>query len=92
MVMPETADGWLEQMAMDAARVQLVREIARAKHGDRLKVYYPRTAKGEAIYVHAKTAASLKLGALQQNFSSTAEAGGAWRACGVYPMPRRKSP
>src|SRR3546814_4905702 len=50
MVMPETADGWLEQMAMDAARVQLVREIAKAKHGDRLKVYYPRTAKGEAIY------------------------------------------
>ncbi|HWV60341.1 MAG TPA: phospholipase D-like domain-containing protein [Sphingopyxis sp.] len=56
MVMPETADGWLEQMAMDAARVQLVREIAKAKHGDRLKVYYPRTAKGEPIYVHAKTA------------------------------------
>ncbi len=56
MVMPETADGWLEQMAMDAARVQLVREIAKAKHGDRLKVYFPRTAKGEPIYVHAKTA------------------------------------
>src|SRR3546814_7591581 len=33
-----------------------LREIAKAKHGDRLKVYYPRTAKGEAIYVHAKTA------------------------------------
>lgn len=56
MVMPETADGWLEQMAMDAARVQLVREIAKAKHGDRLRVYYPRTKRGEAIYVHAKTA------------------------------------
>jgi phosphatidylserine/phosphatidylglycerophosphate/cardiolipin synthase-like enzyme len=56
MVMPKTADGWLEQMAMDAARVQLVREIAKAKHGDRLKVYYPRTKCGEPIYVHAKTA------------------------------------
>ena len=56
MVMPETADGWLEQMAMDAARVQLVREIAKAKHGDRLRVYYPRTKGGESIYVHAKTA------------------------------------
>ena len=56
MVMPKTADGWLEQMAMDAARVQLVREIAKAKHGDRLKVYYPRTRRGEPIYVHAKTA------------------------------------
>ncbi|KTE22073.1 phospholipase [Sphingopyxis sp. H050] len=56
MVMPETADGWLEQMAMDAARVQLVREIAKTKHGDRLRVYYPRTRGGESIYVHAKTA------------------------------------
>src|SRR3546814_6667599 len=34
MVMPETADGWLEQMAMDAARVQLVREIAKAKRSE----------------------------------------------------------
>ena len=56
MVMPETADGWLEQMAMDAARVQLVRAVAKSKHGDRLRVYYPRTAGGESIYVHAKTA------------------------------------
>ena len=56
LVMPETADGWLEQMAMDAARVKLVRRIVKARHGDRLKLYYPRTAGGEAIYVHAKTA------------------------------------
>jgi phosphatidylserine/phosphatidylglycerophosphate/cardiolipin synthase-like enzyme len=56
MVMPQTADGWLEQMAMDAARVKLVREIAKSKHGDRFKVYYPRTYGGEPIYVHAKTA------------------------------------
>jgi len=56
MVMPKTADGWLEQVAMDAARVKLVREISKAKHGDRLRVYYPRTARGDPIYVHAKTA------------------------------------
>ena len=56
MVMPKTADGWLEQMAMDAARVQLVREIAKAKHGNRLKVYVPCTVGGKPIYVHAKTA------------------------------------
>lgn len=55
MVMPKQADGWLEQMAMDAARVKLVREIAKARHGDRLKVYYPRTPGGAPIYVHAKT-------------------------------------
>ncbi|MDZ3831009.1 MAG: phospholipase D-like domain-containing protein [Sphingopyxis sp.] len=56
MVMPRTADGWLEQVAMDAARVRLVRAISKARHGDRLKVYYPRTAGGAPIYVHAKTA------------------------------------
>lgn len=56
MVMPKTADGWLEQMAMDAARVKLVREIAKTKHGDRFRVYYPHTKAGEPIYVHAKTA------------------------------------
>ncbi|MGH6650335.1 MAG: phospholipase D-like domain-containing protein [Sphingopyxis sp.] len=56
LVMPKQADGWLEQMAMDAARVQLVREIAKAKHGDRLRIYVPHTKGGEPIYVHAKTA------------------------------------
>ena len=56
LVMPKTADGWLEQMAMDAARVQLVREIAKTRHGDRLRVYVPHTEGGDAIYVHAKTA------------------------------------
>lgn len=56
LVMPETADGWLEQKAMDAARVQLVRAIAKSKHGNRFRAYYPRTKGGESIYVHAKTA------------------------------------
>ncbi len=56
LVMPKQADGWLEQMAMDAARVQLVREIAKARHGDRLRVYVPHTDAGDPIYVHAKTA------------------------------------
>lgn len=56
VVMPETADGWLEQKAMDGARVKLVRAIAKARHGDRLRIYVPRTTAGEAIYVHAKTA------------------------------------
>lgn len=56
MVMPRTADGWLEQMAMDGARVQLVREIAKARHGERLRVYFARTAGGDPIYAHGKTA------------------------------------
>src|SRR3546814_7041327 len=41
---------------MDAARVELVREIAKARHGDRLRVYVPLTAGGDPIYVHSKTA------------------------------------
>ncbi|MBY4636742.1 phospholipase [Sphingopyxis sp. XHP0097] len=55
LVMPETADGWLEQKAMDAARVVLARQIAKARHGDRLRIYVPRTAGGQPIYVHSKT-------------------------------------
>lgn len=56
MVMPRTADGWLEQMAMDAARVELVRAIAKSRHGDRVRIYVPHTEQGDPIYVHAKTA------------------------------------
>src|SRR3546814_17328861 len=41
---------------MDGARVKLGRAIAKARHADRLRIYVPRTAAGEPIYVHAKTA------------------------------------
>src|SRR3546814_20624524 len=34
----------------------LVRAIAKARHAARLRIYVPRTAAGEPIYVHAKTA------------------------------------
>jgi phosphatidylserine/phosphatidylglycerophosphate/cardiolipin synthase-like enzyme len=56
LVMPRTADGWLEQKAMDAARLQLVKAIRRADHRDRFRVFVPVTAKGADIYVHAKVA------------------------------------
>jgi phosphatidylserine/phosphatidylglycerophosphate/cardiolipin synthase-like enzyme len=56
MVMPEKGDGWLEQMAMDAARVVLVREISKAKHGKNFRIYVPHTKGGTPIYVHAKVA------------------------------------
>lgn len=56
MVMPEKGDGWLEQMAMDAARVMLVREIAKARHGKNFRIYVPHTKGGTPIYVHAKVA------------------------------------
>jgi len=54
LVMPRCADGWLEQKAMDAARVRLAREIAKVDHGNRFRIYVPVTQGREDIYVHAK--------------------------------------
>jgi phosphatidylserine/phosphatidylglycerophosphate/cardiolipin synthase-like enzyme len=54
LVMPRTADGWLEQKAMDAARLKLVAAIGRADKGNRFRVYVPVTKSGTDIYVHAK--------------------------------------
>lgn len=54
LVGPEKADGWLEQKAMDGARVELVRAISEHDHKGRFTFYIPRTKGGEAIYVHAK--------------------------------------
>lgn len=54
VIMPRTADGWLEQKAMDAARVQLARAVAKVDKGDRFRIYVPRTKGGADIYVHAK--------------------------------------
>ena len=54
IVMPRTADGWLEQKAMDAARVQLVRRIGKHDPDKRLRIYVPVTQQGQDIYVHAK--------------------------------------
>ena len=54
LVMPRTADGWLEQKAMDAARLKLVAAIGQVDKLDRLRVYIPVTKGGTDIYVHAK--------------------------------------
>jgi phosphatidylserine/phosphatidylglycerophosphate/cardiolipin synthase-like enzyme len=54
LVMPETADGWLEQVAMDTARSNMMTMIAKVDHKRRFRVYSPVTAAGEPIYVHAK--------------------------------------
>src|SRR5690625_7481494 len=54
IVLPQEIDNWLEHEAMDGARARLLHMLWRAdKHG-RLGTYYPVTAGGEAIYVHAK--------------------------------------
>lgn len=54
MVMPRTADGWLEQQAMDAARLRLIESIGKADRLKRFRVYVPVTTRGDDIYVHAK--------------------------------------
>jgi len=56
MVMPRKADGWLEQRAMDAARVQLARMVGKVDRLDRFRIYVPVTEQGTDIYVHAKIA------------------------------------
>jgi phosphatidylserine/phosphatidylglycerophosphate/cardiolipin synthase-like enzyme len=54
LIMPRQADGWLEQKAMDAARVRLAREIGKVDPRNRFRIYVPVTQKGADIYVHAK--------------------------------------
>lgn len=54
LVNPITADGWLEQAAMDGARIQLARAIGEKDRAGRFNIYYPRNAAGTPIYVHSK--------------------------------------
>jgi phosphatidylserine/phosphatidylglycerophosphate/cardiolipin synthase-like enzyme len=56
LVMPRTAEGWLEQAAMDAARLKLMAAIGHKDPGNRFRIYVPVTKGGEDIYVHAKIA------------------------------------
>lgn len=54
IVTAESADGWLEQKAMDSARARLIRAIQEKDKAGRFSVNIPYTAKGTPIYVHAK--------------------------------------
>lgn len=51
---PLTADGWLEQQAMDTARVELVETLEHADRHGRFRIFNPMAADGTPIYVHAK--------------------------------------
>ncbi len=53
IVHPETADGWLEQQAMDHARNCLVRGLVELDHAARFGLFVPYTGE-TPIYVHAK--------------------------------------
>ncbi|MFM5916562.1 MAG: phospholipase D-like domain-containing protein [Novosphingobium sp.] len=54
LINPETADGWLEQTAMDGARVQLCHAIGASDKANRFRIFLPYNAAGTAIYVHSK--------------------------------------
>ncbi len=54
IINPRSADGWLEQTAMDTARARLFQALKQRDPHDRLRLYHPYTAAGEPIYVHAK--------------------------------------
>ncbi|MFM2302536.1 MAG: hypothetical protein RLZZ84_2272 [Pseudomonadota bacterium] len=54
LINPLAAEGWLEQTAMDGARVRLCRAIGEVDPHSRFRVYIPRNAAGTPIYVHSK--------------------------------------
>lgn len=53
LINPLNAEGWLEQAAMDGARVRLLHAIAERDPARRLHVFVPYTG-ARPIYVHAK--------------------------------------
>lgn len=54
IVMPASADGWLESQVMDTTRYRYIKALQAIDRFDRFRVYHPEAAGGTAIYVHAK--------------------------------------
>lgn len=54
MIGPETSHGWLEQTAMDGARIRLMRALAENDPARRFRLFVPYAAGGTPIYVHSK--------------------------------------
>lgn len=54
IINPQSAEGWLEPLAMDTARAKLIEALRKIDRHGRLRLYHPRTAGGAWIYVHAK--------------------------------------
>jgi phosphatidylserine/phosphatidylglycerophosphate/cardiolipin synthase-like enzyme len=54
IINPESAQGWLEPLAMDTARARLMAALRRRDVHRRLRMYHPYTAGGAPIYCHAK--------------------------------------
>jgi phosphatidylserine/phosphatidylglycerophosphate/cardiolipin synthase-like enzyme/uncharacterized membrane protein YdjX (TVP38/TMEM64 family) len=54
IVCPMTCSGWLEQRTMGRLRGRFLRALEGADRHGRLRVYYPKVAAGEAVFVHSK--------------------------------------
>ncbi len=54
LINPLTAEGWLEQAAMDTARVRLCHAVRESDPLHRFRIFVPLTSGGIPIYVHAK--------------------------------------
>lgn len=54
IVQAESAEGWLEPIAMDSARAKLMRQLSEVDTQGRLRLYHPMTRGGTGVYVHAK--------------------------------------
>jgi len=54
IVNPESAQGWLEPLAMDTARARLIAALRQRDRYGRLRLYHPVTRNRTPIYVHAK--------------------------------------
>jgi phosphatidylserine/phosphatidylglycerophosphate/cardiolipin synthase-like enzyme len=54
LINPQSAEGWLEPIAMDSARARLREALRNADPHARFRIYHPVTEGGQPIYVHAK--------------------------------------
>ncbi|WP_284734553.1 phospholipase D-like domain-containing protein [Sphingosinicella terrae] len=54
VINPCSADGWLEEAVMGAARADLLKAVREADHEGRFRIYTPVTEGRRDIYVHAK--------------------------------------
>ncbi|WP_324754301.1 phospholipase D-like domain-containing protein [Roseovarius sp. Pro17] len=71
VINPEAALSQLEDDAMHVLRGRMIDRLRAADHQDRFRIFYPVTAKGDPIYVHAKImitdASILRLGSSNLN-------------------------
>jgi phosphatidylserine/phosphatidylglycerophosphate/cardiolipin synthase-like enzyme len=54
LINPLSAEGWLEEIAMNGARVRLCHAVGNSDPASRFRIYIPHSADGTPIYVHAK--------------------------------------